>query len=161
MSASMPVGPAREQLHELISILRELRNAGPRDQSFKQWRQVTLTLLQRIWPSEPARAAAFRRILFSAPTARADSGATREYYERGCSEATAYLEALAQELEGGLGLKTPAAAAPPAPEAREPEFPTPAAAEPPRTVQRGGVVFQPTRPFEPARMPDPVDEEPY
>jgi hypothetical protein len=156
----MPVGPAREQLHELISILRELRNAGPRDQSFKQWRQVTLTLLQRIWPSEPARAASFRRILFSAPTARADAGATREYFERGCSEATAYLEGLASELESGLGLRPPPAAAPappPAPEAREPEAPAT-----PQDLWQGRreVTFRPTRPFEPARLPDPVEDAP-
>lgn len=95
----LAVGPALAQLREVISILRELGNAGPRDQSFKQWRQVAVTLLQRIWPGEPARAAQFRRIAFSAPSLRADAAATRECFERGCAEATAYLEGLALELE--------------------------------------------------------------
>lgn len=100
----------RDQLRELISILGELRNAGPRDQRFKQWRQVTVTLLQRMWAGYPERAERFRRIPFSAPTMRADRKATREYYERGCSEAVAYLESLASELTPGgpVGRAAPA-----------------------------------------------------
>ena len=42
-------------LEEQIRQLRELRNAGPRDSGFKQWRQSTLTAIQRIWPADPVR----------------------------------------------------------------------------------------------------------
>ncbi len=97
----------REQLRELISILGELRNAGPRDQRFKQWRQITVTLLQRMWAGEPQRAERFRRIPFSAPIMRADRKATREYFERGCSEASNYLESLALELASGMAPGSP------------------------------------------------------
>mgnify|MGYP001581594061 CR=1 FL=1 len=107
MTGPIPVELAREQLRELISILGELRNAGPRDQRFKQWRQITTTLLQRIWPGDPIRAERFRRIPFSAPTAFADRRATREYFERGCREAASYLDGLALELGGGATAASP------------------------------------------------------
>lgn len=112
MSDRMPTGPALEQLRELISILKELGNAGPRDNSFKQWRQVTLTLLQRVWAGDQARAARFRRIPFSAPSSRADAKTVRDSYVKGVVEANAYLESLAQELENdargpALNLKRP------------------------------------------------------
>ena len=107
MSLGMPIGPALEQLREVIAILRELGNAGPRDNSFKQWRQVSVTLLQRIWPSDQAKAARFRRIPFSPPSSRADAKTVRECFERGVCEAIAYLESLIEELEthGQLGRK--------------------------------------------------------
>src|SRR5262249_37032701 len=98
MSGMIPVEIARQQLGELISILGELRNAGPRDQRFKQWRQITVTLLQRIWSDDPSRADRFRRIPFRAPTARADRKMTQEYFARGCKEASSYLVELALEL---------------------------------------------------------------
>ena len=97
----MQTGAALEQLREVIAILRELGNAGPRDQSFKQWRQVTMTLLQRIWPDNQGNAARFRRIPFSPPSSRADVKTVRECYERGVCEAIAYLEGLVEELENG------------------------------------------------------------
>ena len=95
----MQVGPALDQLRELISILRQLSNAGPRDNSFKQWRQVTLTLLQRAWAGDQTRAVRFRRIPFSPPSAKADAKTIKESFVRGVNEAIAYLESLAQELE--------------------------------------------------------------
>jgi len=98
VSGLIPVEIARQQLGELISILGELRNAGPRDQRFKQWRQITVTLLQRIWADDPSRADRFRRIPFSAPTGRADRNATRDFFERGCKEASTFLVELAREL---------------------------------------------------------------
>jgi len=104
MSDRMPTGQALEQLREVISILRELSNAGPRDQSFKQWRQVTLTLLQRIWPNDQGNAARFRRIPFSPPSSRADSRTVRECYERGVCEAVAYLESSNEEVPWDLPL---------------------------------------------------------
>jgi hypothetical protein len=103
VSDRIPVGNALEQLRELIAILRELGNAGPRDNSFKQWRQVTLTLLQRMWPGDQTRAVRFRRIPFSAPSLRADAKTIRECYVRGVNEAIAYLEGLALEVETASG----------------------------------------------------------
>lgn len=98
MSGPISVEVAREQLRELIAILGELRNAGPRDQRFKQWRQITVTLLQRLWPSDPSRAERFRRIPFSAPMGKTDRHATQQYFGRGCKEASTYLVQLAAEL---------------------------------------------------------------
>jgi hypothetical protein len=92
-------GAALQQVREVIAILRELANAGPRDSSFKQWRQVTLTLLQRIWPGDQTRAVRFRRIPFSPPSSRADAKTVRDCYVRGVNEALSYLESLALELE--------------------------------------------------------------
>lgn len=93
---------AGERLRRQLESLREVRNAGARDQRFKVWRQDTLTLLQRLWPGDHVKAERFRRIPFSAPAARAGVG-TREYFERGCKEAEVYLEGLAIELgvQGG------------------------------------------------------------
>jgi len=99
MNEQIRVGRALEQLQEVIAILRELGNAGPRNQNFKQWRQVTLTLLQRLWPDDQSRAVRFRRIPFSPPTARADAKTTKEHFARGCREALAYLDELVAELE--------------------------------------------------------------
>jgi hypothetical protein len=101
VSHGMPTGPALEQLREVVVILRELGNAGPRDQSFKQWRQVSVTLLQRIWPDDAGKAARFRRIPFSPPSSRADAKTIRECYERGVCEAIAFLDSLIEELEAG------------------------------------------------------------
>jgi len=145
MSDRMPTGQALEQLREVISILRELSNAGPRDQSFKQWRQVTLTLLQRIWPNDQGNAARFRRIPFSPPSSRADSRTVRECYERGVCEAVAYLESLVQEIENGtsrLGRKL----------VRPAEAPLASAAEPERLPESQAEVIRPDVPFAP---PDP------
>jgi hypothetical protein len=100
MTDPIAVKVAREQLGELISTLGELRNAGPRDQRFKQWRQNTTTLLQRIWPDDPTCAERFRRMTFSAPAASADRHATRDYFERGCRAAASYLDELALKLGG-------------------------------------------------------------
>jgi len=134
----MPVGHALEQLRELISILRELGNAGPRDNSFKQWRQVTLTLLQRMWPGDQTRAVRFRRIPFSAPSSRADAKTIRECYVRGVNEAIAYLEGLALEVEfasGKLGRNL----------VRPPEAPVaPSGDGPGREVPATGVAGPPT-----------------
>ncbi|MBI3539368.1 MAG: hypothetical protein HY076_03745, partial [Candidatus Eisenbacteria bacterium] len=93
---------AGERLIKQIEAIGELRNAGPRDQRFKVWRQDTLTLLQRLWPGDHAKAERFRRIPFSAPMAHADRSGAREYFERGCKEAAHYLDALAFELGCGM-----------------------------------------------------------
>src|SRR6185503_18054144 len=102
MSEPNDVARASERLIKQIELLGELRNAGARDQRFKLWRQDTLTLLQRLWPGDHVKAERFRRIPFSAPMAKTDRGSVREYFERGCKEASVYLDGLAFEL--GLGV---------------------------------------------------------
>src|SRR5436190_16914269 len=99
---SPPVNPtqALELLQEQIAQLAELRNASTRDAGFKQWRQTTLTVIQRIWPTDPTRSERFRRVPFSAPTTRLDNNQAREFYERGCGEAATYLKLLIDELQG-------------------------------------------------------------
>ena len=148
MSDRMPVGPALEQLRELIGILRELGNAGPRDNSFKQWRQVTLTLLQRIWAGDQARAVRFRRIPFSAPSSRADANTIRECYARGVVEATGYLEGLASELECAAGELGRSLVRPPE-VAVQPAVPPPAQPPPPTAQEKAP----------PAQPPPPTAQE--
>jgi hypothetical protein len=161
----MPTGPALEQLRELISILRQLSNAGPRDNSFKQWRQVTLTLLQRAWPGDQTRAVRFRRIPFSAPSSKADAKTIKDSFVRGVNEAIVYLEGLAQELEfAGKPNRplvrppeatAPEPAAPPEPKpsrplVRPPEATAATTAAPPEPPRRVASPPQDTRPVEPS-----------
>ncbi len=89
---------SRGWLEEQLEGLRRLRNATSRDPIFKHWRQSTLTVLQRIWPTEPARSERFRRIAFSPPGSRTESAIVREYYSHGCQEASSYLKELLAEV---------------------------------------------------------------
>jgi hypothetical protein len=89
----------RAWLEEQIEVLGNVRNASPRDSTFKLWRQNTLTVLQRIWPKEPARSERFRRIPFSPPSLHADPLTAREWFSRGCVETTTYLRALIDEID--------------------------------------------------------------
>jgi hypothetical protein len=116
---------SRQWLEEQLVLLGNLRNANPRDPSFKLWRQNTLTVLQRIWPGEQARSERFRRITFSPASARPDYRTTRDWYTRGCGEATELLHAMLTEIEA-VGVPEPGsvAAEPPPPAiAREDDFP--------------------------------------
>ncbi len=90
---------AIEWLDQQITDLNEIRNATARDPSFKNWRQATLTALQRIWPSDQTRIERFRRIPFSPVDPRADVRAVREGYSRGCQEAGRVLKSLIEEIE--------------------------------------------------------------
>ena len=101
----------REQLEQQIVQLGELRSAHTRDPNFKEWRQSTLTLIQRLWPGEPARSERFRRVPFSPPSSRATPEATREIFERGCAEAAVLLKSMLSEVEFG-GAPQPAEALP-------------------------------------------------
>ncbi len=115
----------RQWLEEQLGLLGNLRNANPRDPSFKLWRQNTLTVLQRIWPGEQARSERFRRITFSPASTRADFNTTREWYTRGCAEATELLHAMLTEV-AAVGVPEPggAAAGPPMlASSREDDFP--------------------------------------
>jgi hypothetical protein len=100
---------ARRLLEDQLLRLGELRNANPRDAGFKLWRQTTLTVIQRIWPTDLARSERFRRIPFTTPSSKATATHLKQTYERGCVEAASYLKSLIRELETG-GLETDAPA---------------------------------------------------
>jgi hypothetical protein len=97
---------AREWLERQIEELGDLRNANPRDPSFKLWRQNTLTVLQRIWPSEQYRSERFRRITFSPASTKPAGQLVRDWFTRGCTEATEYLRSLIEEIDI-VGTPTP------------------------------------------------------
>lgn len=88
----------REGLDQLIAEIGTLRNAGTRSPSFRAWRQATLTLIQRIWPGDPAGSERFCRIPFSPNHTRADSTELRNIYEKGCAEASTYLRELRDRI---------------------------------------------------------------
>jgi hypothetical protein len=158
-------GPARnaaDLLRPQIEELGSLRNASTRDPRFKQWRQNTLTVIQRIWPGDSSRSERFRRVPFSPPSLKHDVKTGRDYYERGCAEALEYLNLLLAQIEG----KEPAPATPavdPTPEELESlpdDFPTidlsdglegPLGAEPP-----GLAAEPPPKEASPAAGPPPV-----
>jgi len=146
---------ARKLLDDQLERLSELRNANPRDPGFKLWRQTTLTVIQRIWPGDLARCERFRRVPFSSTSPRQTRMQTREHFERGCAEASAYLRILTLELEtqglnksGALGAD-PKPAQLPAELAQPPE---PAAAEPPPHPHD---MFEPS-PFDRIQTPAPA-----
>lgn len=120
---------ARQWLERQLEELGSLYNAGVRSPAFREWRQATLTCVQRIWPSEPARPERFRRIPFSPPMGRPAERDVREYYERGCGEAGSLLKDYIAEI-ASVGLSDPnaaaasAATAPPGPGTSEDGFPT-------------------------------------
>lgn len=89
----------RGWLEEQLASLAGVRNANPRDNEFKAWRQATMTTLQRVWPDEPARVERFRRIAFRAPGARPEPEQIREWHRLGCELAHAYLTELVQDLD--------------------------------------------------------------
>ncbi|MBI5171107.1 MAG: hypothetical protein HZA61_16595 [Candidatus Eisenbacteria bacterium] len=88
----------RRMIEEQVEQLGTLRNANPRDPGFKLWRQNTLTVLQRVWPGDSTRSERFRRIAFTPTHARPDGQTQRDWYTRGCTEATAYLNALLEMI---------------------------------------------------------------
>lgn len=89
---------AREWLERQLAELGQLRNATRRDQTFKNWRQQTLTVIQRVWPGDTRRSERFRRIPFTPPSAHANERQVREYYERGWGEAGIMLRELLAEI---------------------------------------------------------------
>ncbi len=138
MSSDARIERARRWLNEQIDQLKALRNAKTRNTEFKQWRQATLTIVQRVWPGDSRRSARFRRIPFSPPSTQASARETREFYERGCAEALQLLNGFLEEIDTD-GLPAESETARPAsldPGVAEDDFPTldlpggpPAAAE--------------------------------
>ncbi|MFN8587666.1 MAG: hypothetical protein U0704_07660 [Candidatus Eisenbacteria bacterium] len=133
----------RQMLAEQITALGTLRNASSRDTGFKHWRQNTLTVLQRVWPGDMTRSERFRRISFSPSHGKADGRTLREWYARGCAEATAYLEALVATVDReGVPppVSTPNAAEPTRRAVQEDDFPVldlPAAGSNPVVLSQG------------------------
>ena len=118
---------ARKMLERQLEELGSLYNAGVRSPVFREWRQGTLTCIQRIWPAEPAKSERFRRIPFSAPMGRPAEREVREYFERGCGEAAGLLKELIQEIATvglGAGAGPSAAMAPPTMGSDDEAFPT-------------------------------------
>ncbi len=116
---------SRGWLEEQLAQLANLRNASPRDPSFKHWRQHTLTVLQRIWPRHASRSERFRRIAFSPASARTDGQTLRDWFARGCAEAADCLGELLVEIDA-VGVPEPGEASGPAPFAgagHEDDFP--------------------------------------
>jgi len=97
--SGMPAKQAQTLLEKQLDILSEVRNAGTRATEFREWRQTTLTCIERIWPEQGSRATRFRRIAFSPSTAKADDKVTRDAFERGCAEARRLLKLWASEIE--------------------------------------------------------------
>ena len=118
---------ARQMLERQLEGLGSLYNAGVRSPNFREWRQATLTCIQRIWPADPAKSERFRRIPFSPPMGRPGEREVREYYERGCGEAASLLKDYIAEIArvGVAGPPAPpshAMGAPPIPTAEEDGF---------------------------------------
>lgn len=116
-----PAEALRAQLEELAG----LRNAGARDPAFKTWRQNTLTLVQRVWPSDPVHAERFRRVPFSPSSSKANRNELKQQFERGCTEAIWLLrqwieEARREDLKFG---QSRAGSAPAPPGSQEDDFP--------------------------------------
>ena len=126
MSRPEHVQRCKGWLQEQLAELSGLRSAHPRDGSFKQWRQNTLTVLQRIWPNEPMRSERFRRIPFSPPQGKVEKRAARDWFERGCTETGKYLRSLLENIdqegvpEAHVAMRE---AAPDAATARDDDFP--------------------------------------
>jgi len=98
MSLSPAAQRAIEWLEQQVTDLAGIRNATARDPIFKNWRQATLTVLQRIWPGDQPRLERFLRIPFSPVDPRADLRVMREWYSRGCQEAIRVLNGYMSEI---------------------------------------------------------------
>lgn len=100
------VHQALRWIAEQTDRMGALRNANTRDPGFREWRQNTVTVLQRIWPGQSDRAQRFRRVPFAPPSSRATDQEARECFERGFAEARKLLKMWETELRnlGTAGL---------------------------------------------------------
>jgi hypothetical protein len=89
---------AIEWIERQLADMNGIRNATSRDPIFKNWRQATLTTLQRIWPGERAHLERFLRIPFSPVDPHTDARTLREVYARGCQEAAKVLKGYIEEV---------------------------------------------------------------
>jgi hypothetical protein len=122
---------ALEWLNAQIEALRFFRNATYRDAGFKQWRQNTLTMIQRIWPEDATRSNRFRQVPFAPKSAHADDRAARESYAKGVAEVTGLLKMYVLDIQHhGL-----TAAAPPESPPEPAPAPAPAKPEPQERVE--------------------------
>jgi hypothetical protein len=140
---------AQGKLEKQIDLLGELRNAGTRAVEFREWRQTTLTLIERIWPDQATRATRFRRIPFSPTSANADDKVMREAFERGCAEARRLLKLWLAEI-GSRGVTQEAEA----PRLAEAVRQTLVEMQPPKQAQRPAAVNARAKP-EPKPAPKP------
>ena len=99
MSRPTHVERCRQWIEEQIETMGSLRTANSRDLSFKNWRQNTVTVLQRIWPEDRERVERFRRISFTPPHARAEGKQFREWFGKGIGESRSYLQALLELID--------------------------------------------------------------
>src|SRR4051812_45509267 len=149
---------AIELLEAQIVEMSELRNAHARDPRFKQWRQATLTVVQRIWPGDVARAERFRRVPFSPPSTRMSAKATRSFYEKGCAEALHLLREMMTEVEGSAASAPPPVRAPQSPGRPPAHEPSPLSEPAAKRAADPPLVVRATPP--PAAPAPPRDERP-
>ena len=109
MKSVMNPKAAQAKLDKQIEQLGGLRNGGTRAVEFREWRQTTLTLIERMWPDQSSRATRFRRIPFSPASANSDDKVMRDAFERGCAEARRLLRLWHAEI-GSRGLSQEVAA---------------------------------------------------
>src|SRR5262245_66557369 len=107
MSAAESIERAIQWLEFQVAELSGIRNATTRDPSFKNWRQNTLTIMQRIWPGDQDRQERFRRIPFSPADPRSDARVQREWYSRGCQEAGRVLNGLCAAIRAHAAAELP------------------------------------------------------
>lgn len=99
MSRPTHVERCRQWIEEQIEVMGTLRTANSRDLTFKNWRQNTVTVLQRIWPEDRERVERFRRITFTPPHTRADGKQIREWFGKGIGESRTYLQGLLEVVD--------------------------------------------------------------
>ena len=109
MKSVMNPKAAQAKLDKQIEQLGGLRNGGTRAVEFREWRQTTLTLIERMWPDQSSRATRVRRIPFSPASAYSVDKVMRDAFERGCAEARRLLRLWHAEI-GSRGLSQEVAA---------------------------------------------------
>ena len=99
MSGTTHAQRSRQWLAEQLEQLGALANAGPRDATFKAWRQSTLTVVQRVWPYDASRQDRFRRIRFTSPEPKADARKLAEWFAKASDDAATLIRQWIDEIE--------------------------------------------------------------
>ena len=147
MSLTPAAQRALEWLEQQVHDLAAVRNATARDPVFRNWRQATVTVLQRIWPGDMQRLERFRRIPFSSPNPRAEARAIREAYSRGCQEALRVLQDCIEQVRREGIMSAPTVEEPTTPDAIVDGIPT---LQLPRSSEPAPSPAPPPAPAEPA-----------